>query len=91
MMFETVAIEAWTGRFFVWMYWIHAEDHADQADDKAGHAERRNRSSAPPMKETVLRSGSLMSDSLARRDGMKDAASMAAAPYCHALCFFMVS
>src|ERR1017187_9749809 len=89
MMFETSAIDLCTGRFRVWMYWIqpHTVPPTHTRRPIIRTADPR---SAPPMNETVCRSGILMSDSLARTDGMMDAASAAAVANCHALGNFML-
>jgi hypothetical protein len=78
-MFETVDIEECTGRFRVWMYCIHPKSIPRT------QTARPMRSTAepvrdPPMNDTAFRSGILISDSLARTDGIKNEANAAAMP-----------
>src|ERR1019366_4860289 len=87
---ETLDIEEWTGSARVCTYCIQPKSiptaHTTSPVRRTADPLRE-----PPMNETAFRSGSLMSDSPARRDGTKDAASAAAAPNCQALCDFMNS
>src|ERR1700722_8398406 len=89
MMFETADIDECTGRLRVWMYCIQPKTMPPR------HTTRPIRRTAdpvrdPPMNDTAFRSGILMSDSLARRDGTEDTANAAAAPNCQALGNFML-
>src|SRR5580692_2112998 len=89
MMFDTADIEECTGRLRVWMYCIQPKTIPPM------QTTRPIRSTAepvrdPPMNDTAFRSGILMSDSLARTDGIKDTANAAAAPHCQALGNFML-
>src|SRR5579863_962138 len=89
MMFETAAIDEWTGRFLVWMYCIQPKAMPPR------HTTRPIRRTAepvrePPMNDTAFRSGILMSDSLARSDGTEDTANAAAMPNCQTLGNFML-
>src|ERR1700722_16172999 len=79
MMFDTAAIEEWTGRLRVWMYCIQPKAMpATQTTSPV--MSTADPVSDPPMNDTAFRSGILMSDSLARTDGMRSAANAAAAP-----------
>src|ERR1039457_1399082 len=84
MMFETSDIDEGTGSLRVWTYWTHPNAvpirHTTSPAMRTADTLR-----APPMHDTAIRSGMLMSDSPARADGMRDAASAAHAPICHAL------
>ena len=61
-------MEGCTGSAFVWRYWSHPKmtpaTHTARPISRTWGPER-----APPKNETALRSGILMSDSLARRLG----------------------
>src|ERR1022692_2272234 len=89
MMFETSDIDEWTGSLRVWTYWTHPNAipirHTTIPAMRTADPLR-----APPMNDTAFRSGMLMSDSPARADGMRDAASAAHAPICHALGIFIL-
>src|SRR5580658_10423348 len=89
MMFDTADIEECTGRLRVWMYCSHP--NTIPRTQTARPAMRTvDPVSDPPMNDTAFRSGILMSDSLARRDGIIDAANAAAAPNRQVLGNFML-
>src|SRR5271155_2735550 len=82
--FETAAIDECTGRLRTRMYCIQPNTiparHTTRPTIRTVDPVRD-----PPMNDTAFRSGILMSDSPARRDGMQDTASAAAAPNFHLL------
>src|ERR1017187_1388639 len=89
MMFETPDIEEWTGRLRVWTYWTQPKTiptrHTARPAMRTADPLRE-----PPMNDTAFRSGMLMSDSLARAEGMRVAGTAAAAPNCHSLGDFIL-
>src|SRR5580700_9269539 len=90
MMFDTADIEECTGRLRVWMYCIQPKTiPPTQTTSPIRSTAEPVRD--PPMNDTAFRSGILMSDSLARRDGIEDAVNAAAAPNCQALGNFMLN
>src|ERR1700690_527840 len=88
--FDTADIDEWTGRLRVWMYWIHPKTipatHTKRPAMRPVDPVR-----APPMNDTAFRSGILMSDSLARADGMQERAIAAAAPKFHRVGDFIMN
>src|SRR5580698_1447040 len=89
MMLETAAIEEWTGRFRVWMYCIQPKIIPPMQTTRPIMS-TADPLSEPFMKETEFRSGILMSDSLARTDGIRATANAAAAPNFDTLGNFML-
>src|SRR5580692_10282798 len=89
MMFETADIEECTGRLRVWIYCSHPKIIPPTQTTSPARSTVEPVSD-PPMNDTAFRSGILMSDSLARRDGMEDAANAAAAPNRQVLGNFML-
>src|SRR5208282_6264658 len=81
---DTDDMEEWTGRLRVWTYCIQPKS-IPTTQTARPTSRTADPLSAPPRNETVFRSGSLMSDSPARRDGMASAANTAVAPSCKTL------